>query len=135
MTGCLVLSHGGLAQAIIEASQRIVGECDQLFCIECANLAPPEVHNEIVRLIEDQHLADGLIILVGLRGGSYWQAAARIAHQYEFVEVISGFNLATILSFVTKRNQYPFADLVDVLAQDAIRGVTRLVKHKKVESN
>ncbi|MFQ5648566.1 MAG: PTS sugar transporter subunit IIA [bacterium] len=130
MVGCLVISHGKIADAVVEASRRIAGECEQLFTMDCEDLAPKEIYEQIAHLIESKNLKDGLFVLVALKGGSFWHAAARIAHECDRVEVISGFNLSTVLSFITKRNQYTFEQLAEVLVTDAVRGISRFKKSK-----
>ncbi len=125
MLGCLLLSHGQLAEAYLEATRRILGECDGLFAINCEAMAPDELYRNIAHLIDSQGLTDGLFILVGLRGGSCWNVAARAAHDFANVELLSGVNLPMVLSFITKRGQYRFGELAQVLLDDGTRGITR----------
>ncbi len=130
MIGCLVLSHGKIAEAVVDASRKIAGECDQLFTLQQDHLTPKGLYQAIAQLIEAKQLDDGLFVLVALRGGSYWHAAARVARDHSNVVVISGYNLSTVLSFVTKREQFSFQELSDILVADAVRGITKLTNHK-----
>lgn len=94
--------------------------------MNCDELTPKDLYNQIAHLVETENLKDGLFILVSLRGGSCWNAAARIAHEHEKIKVISGLNLSILLSFVTKRETYNFEDLADILCKDGIRAISRL---------
>ncbi|MCG8605241.1 hypothetical protein MJD09_09610 [bacterium] len=122
----MILSHGSVAEAYLEASRKILGECKNLYTLACDNLSPKQLHDEITHLIDEENLRDGLFILVSLRGGSCWNVAAAISREYDKVELLSGLNLSQVLCFATKNTQYSFEDFGEVLLQDGIRGVTRL---------
>lgn len=126
MIGCLLLSHGKLAEAYLDAAIRIVGEREGLYAINCEDLAPEALYERVAHLIQSERFEDGLFILVGLRGGSCWNVGARIARDYPRVELLSGVNLAMLLSFLSKRNQYRFEELATVLINDGARGIARL---------
>jgi mannose/fructose-specific phosphotransferase system component IIA len=126
MLSCLILSHGSVAEAYVEASNKILGECESLYTLGCDDLPPKRLHDEIAHLIEEKNLRDGLFILVSLRGGSCWNVAAAISREYDKIELLSGLNLSQVLCFATKNSQYAFEDFGEVLLKDGIRGVTRL---------
>jgi len=126
MVGCLVISHGRIAQAFIDACKQITGNNECLYSIDCNQLTPKALYREIADLIEREKLHDGLLILVCLRGGSCWNVAAKIANEYPNVEVMSGLNLSFLLSFITKKEKYPFHQLKDIVFQDGFRGMTRM---------
>ncbi|MCZ6818322.1 MAG: hypothetical protein O7G31_02375 [Calditrichaeota bacterium] len=126
MVRCLLISHGNIAPAFVEASRRIAGECENVFTLNCDALGPTRLQERIAHLIESSHLEDGLFILVSLRGGSCWHAAAKIAREHERVKVISGLNLSLLLSFITKHKKYRFEELGEVMLADGIRGISHL---------
>ncbi len=124
MVGCLVLSHGAIAQALIEASKSIVGECEQVFTLTGPELSVRQVRDRIAELIHDRDLHEGLFILVSLRGGSYWNAALHIAKEFDKVQLISGINLSLLLSFITKHQKCTFEELGQVMLEDGRRAIT-----------
>jgi len=126
MVGCLVLSHGKVAQAMIDATRGIVGECEQLFTLTVQDLSVREIHKRIAAVIEKHDLQDGLFILVGLPGGSFSNAALHIAREFEKIHVISGVNLSVLISFITKHKKYNFEELGQVMLQDGQRALTML---------
>lgn len=126
MTTCLVLSHGRIATAFLEAAKQITGKTDDLYCLDCSGFTPKDLHQKITSLIETKNLKDGLFIFVSLRGGSCWNAAATISREYEKVQLISGLNLCLMLSFITKKDDYTFEELGTILLKDAVRGITTL---------
>lgn len=125
MVSCLVISHGNIAQAFVDASKHIVGECEHLYTLNCEELSPKQLQQKIAHLIESKELKDGLFILVSLKGGSCWNAAVRVAKEFDKVELISGLNLSIILSFITKGEKYGFEELGEILRNDGIRGISR----------
>ena len=126
MIACLVITHGQIAQASLDAAKQITGDCTGLYSLDCDCVTPQALHDKITHLIESENLKDGLFILVSLRGGSCWNAAAKVAKEYDKVELISGLNLSIVLSFITKRGHYDFEELAEILLKDGIRGISRL---------
>jgi len=126
MCSCIILSHGTIAQSILEACNRIAGEQEHVFALNCEGQTPKGLRDTIVHLIESENLRDGLFIFVSLKGGSCWNAAARIVKEFEKVQLLSGVNLPLILSFIMKRDKIPFEELGKVLVNDAIRGIARI---------
>ncbi|MFQ5824638.1 MAG: PTS sugar transporter subunit IIA [bacterium] len=131
MVSCIVLSHGQVAQALLDACKQIIGECNNVYALNCEGLNPKGIYEKITHLIESKNLTDGLFLLVSLRGGSCWNAVAKIVREREKVELISGLNLSIILSFITKRKQYSFEELSEVLVRDGKRGISRLTYNSK----
>jgi mannose/fructose-specific phosphotransferase system component IIA len=126
MKACLLLSHGNIAQALLDASRKIVGECQNIYALDCDNIATDLVYENIAHLIKNENLIDGLFILVCLRGGTGWNVAARIARDFPNVLVMSGMNLSILLSFITKHSKFGFEELATILLEDGKRGISQL---------
>ncbi len=125
MIKCVVVSHGEVASGLVASCERILGECEHVYALQCRGLSRPQVQQQIEALIETENLHEGLLILVSLYGGSFWQSAVHVAGKHRNVEVISGVNLSLLISFVTKRSQYSLKELPDVLLNDAVRAIRR----------
>ena len=126
MVGCLLLSHGSISHALLEASRKIVGESSNVFAMDCDHLTTQLLYENIAHLIESENLKDGLFILVCLRGGTCWNVATRIARDFQRVVVMSGVNLSLVLSFITKHDKFRFDELTNVLLEDGRRGISKL---------
>jgi mannose/fructose-specific phosphotransferase system component IIA len=124
MFNCLVITHGDIGQAVIDAASRITGEVQGIHTFGCDGLRLKDMRERIIDVADT--LGDGLFILVCVRGGSVWNAAVSVANEKDDVIVISGLNLAMFLSFITKREQLTFSELKDALLEDARRGVSVL---------
>jgi PTS system mannose-specific IIA component len=122
MIGCLVISHGDIAQSLVNTSQKIAGDCDALFSLS-SDGQTNQVADEIKSLIAQERFSEGVIIMVCLHGGSGWNISRALTNGRSNVALISGTNLPMVLSFITKRNMYPFDELVDLVTEDAKKGV------------
>ncbi|HEX9654345.1 MAG TPA: PTS sugar transporter subunit IIA [bacterium] len=125
MVGCLLLSHGNIARALLDASRKIVGDCPNVYALDCEHVTTNILYERIAHLIESENLKDGLAILVCLRGGTCWNVAAKIARDFPKVVVVSGANLSIVMSFITKHNKVSFDELADVLVEDGKRAVSQ----------
>lgn len=126
MVGCLILGHGSVAQALLAASRKIVGECSNVFALDCEHLTTDLLYEKIAHLIESENLKDGLFILVCLRGGTCWNVAAKIVREYRNVVVISGVNLSMLISFISKQHNFTFDELANVLIEDGKRAISKI---------
>lgn len=122
-TVCLVITHGKIASALVDASKKIAGNCEQLFTLSAENSAPEQLAEDITAFIENNKRTAGIFFLVCLRGGSYWNTAIRATRECNNVKILSGVNLPMILSYVTKRNNLDFEELSNVLYDDAKCGI------------
>jgi len=68
------------------------------------------------------------MIFVDFYGGSTYAVTRTIVHSYgrsgkATCAVITGINLPMLISFVTKRNEMSFSDLVETVRTDGHRGI------------
>ena len=119
----VLLSHGQIAQAVFEAAQRILGEIEGIKMLSVTSLSAVDIYRRLEDTVRDIEAEDGVVILASLKGGSGWNAAAKLAKTNDRIEVVSGVNLPMFLSFATKRDKIPFSELAETLRKDAIRGI------------
>ncbi|RMD88063.1 MAG: hypothetical protein D6813_12695 [Calditrichaeota bacterium] len=124
----IILSHGPLAEAMVEACKCIIGEIDHLYALRCDDCSRDSLYEQLTHLVTSSEARDGVFIFVGLKGGSCWNVAARVVHEHDRVELISGVNISLILSFLMKRDRFRFENLGEILINDAFRGITRYTK-------
>lgn len=122
----IVITHGTIGQALVDAAERIIGKQLALDSFSVQNLSMKDVYQQLRSRVSDLIKSDDVIILASLKGGSCWNAAVLVAREFPTVNVISGVNLPMLLSFVTKREQYDVEQLAQILQQDAIRGISGL---------
>ena len=125
MIGGIVLTHGEVGTALIQAAESILGTVDNIYGLSTASFSLDDINRILKNNIADQNWTDGTIIMVSLLGGSCWNAGLCTAKQLSNIEVVSGVNLPMILSFLTKRERYALAELAEIIKQDGIRGINR----------
>lgn len=122
----IVITHGTIGQALVDAAEKIIGTQLALDSFSVQNLSMKDVYEQLRGRIAELTKNDDVIILASLKGGSCWNAAVLVAREFPTVHVISGVNLPMLLSFVTKREQYDVNRLAQILQQDAVRGISGL---------
>jgi len=127
MKHAILITHGPIGVAIIDAVRGIIGADDGLHALSVTDMSLTEITQRLLAIINAPDVRqDGVIILASLKGGSCWNVAAAIAKDHDHVRVISGINLPMTLSFMTKRNNLSLEELTEVLVKDGIRGVVKL---------
>ncbi len=127
----ILLTHGPVGDAMIEAVRTIMGIDEGLYALSVTNMSITEIASRLRALVKtpagDE---DGVLIMASLRGGSCWNVAVGIAKEFPGIKVLSGVNLAMVLSFVTKRDQLSLQELAEEVYQDAAEGVCLLASGK-----
>lgn len=97
----LVVSHGLLAEGMVDAVRRVTGIGEEaLVGISNHGISPDALLNEIRR-----RTGDGpVIIFTDMPSGSCSLAARRLQHEDPSVAVIGGVNLPMLLDFVLNRD-------------------------------
>ena len=123
MTGILVMSHGDLAEGMLNTLQCLYGEAEQ---IEALTLMP-EDSEEVFNVRMNEAIArldtgDGVLLMVDILGGSPCKAIGyRMAKDGNArVEVITGANLPMLIVAAETRE---YAKLDEVKAQSLEAGV------------
>lgn len=101
MIGVLLVSHGRLADALLETAVEIVGpleSAETLAVSRSERLAEVERHiRDAVQRVDD---GDGVLILADMFGGTAANVALQLVGQHR-VEVVTGFNLPMLLKLST----------------------------------
>jgi len=126
MIGGIILTHGNIGSALIQAAESIMGTVDNVYPLTTSNLSLSDINAKLKTVINAQNWDQGIIIMVSMMGGSCWNSGVLIARQIPDVEVISGVNLAMVISFLSKRDQYSLHELAKIIKEDATRGIVRL---------
>lgn len=125
MIGGIVLTHGQIGAALIDAAASILGELDNIAALSTANLSFFDINAQLHQVIARQHWEGGTIVMVSLKGGSCWNSALALARELPKIEVISGANLTMLISFLSKRDRFSVSELAAIVKEDSIRGIDR----------
>ena len=116
----LIVTHSGIGNELLKAAESIIGPQEYL-----AALSSKEVgFDSLCRQIQNAIYPDqDAVIMVDYFGGSAHVAARALRKSNIQRTIISGVNLPMLLSFITKREQLTYPELVEVIRTDAIRGI------------
>lgn len=117
-----VMSHGPLAQAMIETAGMISGVDRD---IQVFSLVPGQDIAELradVERFAREHGEDGCLLLADLFGGTPCNIAAACS-MLPGVEIVSGLNLPMLVEVVTRRDQLSLTELRDAAIEAASSGV------------
>ena len=119
MLGLLVLTHGRLAEELVQAVTTIVGPAEGVEAVSIdwdddVDDARKKINNAIARV----GAKEGILILTDMFGGTPTNIALSLLESGK-VEVITGVNLPMLIKFMNLRDQ---AKLLDVSKRIAEQG-------------
>jgi PTS system mannose-specific IIA component len=127
VVGIVVVSHGGMAEGMMDAARMIVGDQEGIETVSLKEAdAVENLMDRISAAIARVDTGDGVLILVDAFGASPFNASARLAVGREKTEVISGANLPMLLELSIQRDQQDFNALVQTALEAGTSGIRTL---------
>jgi len=129
MIGLVLVSHGKLAEGLVDAMQMIVGEQDGVRAIGLQETEDVEsLMEKIQQAVEGVESGDGVLIMVDLFGASPFNASARLALSLpgKTLEVVTGMNLPMLVELAVQRDGMCLEDAVSLVLKVGPEGVRRL---------
>jgi mannose/fructose-specific phosphotransferase system component IIA len=118
----IILTHGTLGRVLLEAAEMAIGPQPNVEVISNTGMSLEQMIEAV-----DARLAEiPTILFVDYCGGSPYVACATLRALHPAHTLISGVNLPMLMSFFTKRDKLPFADLVQTVESDGHRGIQRI---------
>lgn len=119
----VVVSHAGLARALVDAVERITGRQDGLVAVSNDGCS----RESLEALVADAVGEMPAVVFVDLPSGSCLQASAHYLQTHENVAVVAGVNLAMLVDFLYHRDTTPrdAAERAAATAQRTVRVLTR----------
>ena len=109
----VVIAHGPLGSAFIDAANSIMGRSEGLFPLSVTDMSIQEIESRLRSIVnEPREDVDGIIIMACLRGGSSWNVSAAVTKDLPHVRLVAGLNLAMLLTFMLKRESLQLDELV-----------------------
>ena len=122
MIGLVLVTHAGLAGAIVQSAEMIVGTIE---CCEQVEVAPGEhadtIMSRVVSAVEKAS-AGGAIIMTDLFGGTPSNMAMSFLKDGQ-IEVLTGVNLPMVIEFCSKRLRLGVAELAAELQKCSREGI------------
>ena len=127
LVGIVVVSHGQMAEGMLDAARMIVGEQERLVSVTLREADGIESLTErVAAAVEQVDAGDGVLVLVDVFGASPFNASARVAMQRGKVEVLTGMSLPMLLELVVQREGQDLRALTQVGYDSGTRGIRTL---------
>lgn len=122
MTGLVLVTHEGLAGALLRSAEMIVGAIE---CCEQVEVATGERADDIMSRVVtavEKVSKDGAIIMTDLFGGTPSNMAMSFLKDGQ-IEVLTGVNLPMMIEFCSKRERLGITDLASELSKCGREGI------------
>lgn len=124
MVNIILITHGQLAQQMLETASQIIGKPAQEGFATFAVTTASSVEQEAAKV--HTHLetcADGAVILTDIFGGSATNISLTASKDLSNVYVIAGLNLSMLLTAINSRKKLSAKELAEKIEADGKRAV------------
>jgi mannose PTS system EIIA component len=126
MVGILIVTHRQLAEALLAASDLILGRMEKVVAVSLdPSATPDELRQQIAEGLAKLNSTDGVLILTDMFGGTPSNLSLSFLKEGQ-IEVISGVNLPMLIK-VTQLRQGQYANLREMaltLQESGQQGIT-----------
>lgn len=127
MIGVVIVTHGGLAGALLNAAELIMGKQEQIAVVEFElGDAIADLQVRTAQAVQKVDTNQGVLLLVDLVGGSPYNVTAMLAMQKCGIEVVTGINLPMLLEVLPARN-LELETLADLALESGSKGINKFV--------
>lgn len=127
LVGIVLVSHGEMANGMLEAARMIVGEQEGVATVSLTEMDAVEgLMERVAAALDRVDTGDGALILVDVFGASPFNAGSRLAMQRPKVEVVSGMNLPMLLELAIKREGRDLEECTAIAREAGTTGVRTL---------
>ena len=97
MIGLVLVSHGNLAQVLLDTAKEIVGPIEPAVALVIArHQSLEDVESRLKSAVKEVDRGDGVLVLADMFGGTASNVSLRLLDDYD-VEVVTGVNLPMLL--------------------------------------
>jgi N-acetylgalactosamine PTS system EIIA component len=120
MKKVLVVSHGTLAEGVIEAAKVILGEIVEVQSC-CLKLGEGinEFERKVNEIVKQFKLGDNIVVLADLKGGSPYRATITALSENDLLSesiILTGVNLPMLINVVMK-DEILYSDVDEVIKE------------------
>jgi mannose/fructose/sorbose-specific phosphotransferase system IIA component len=135
--GILIVTHGMLAEGLLDSATMILGPIPNISAIKLDEKTTPQaLEANICDQLSELRGEEGVVILTDLLGATPYNVSAKLAN--DEVLVITGVNLPLLLEAITTRNGKErlskFADDLISKAQESIVNVNEMLRQHQIKA-
>jgi PTS system mannose-specific IIA component len=131
----MLLSHGPLAQSLVETARMILGPLPDVGALSIAEGMSPESLSRQLAEFMEQAIGEEVLILVDLLGGSPSNLAVRLVLDNPRVELVTGLNLPMLLEVLPQRFGASARELASVAEKAGKDGVADVRQRLRPQRN
>lgn len=135
MVTIMLLSHGPLAQSLVETARMILGPLPDVGALSIAEGMSPESLSRQLAEFMEQAIGEEVLILVDLLGGSPSNLAVRLVLDNPRVELVTGLNLPMLLEVLPQRFGASARELASVAEKAGKDGVADVRQRLRPQRN
>ena len=133
LVGIVLVSHGNMAEGMMDAARMIVGEMEGVVSVSLKEMdAVEDLMGRVETALKEVDKGDGVLILVDAFGASPFNASARLAMNRKDIEVITGMNLPMLLELAVQREGQDLAAVTQIALEagtTSIRTLSQTLKN------
>jgi PTS system mannose-specific IIA component len=115
MVGAVVITHGRLAEALVEAAEAITGKMEKVAAVSVASTDSTDgIRGVVSAAVKETDSGAGVVVFTDLFGGTPTNIALSLMNAAK-VEVVTGVNLPMLIKFVGHRSDKTLHELAAVL--------------------
>jgi PTS system mannose-specific IIA component len=123
MVGALVVTHGNLAQELVQAAKKIVGEASSLLAVPIDwDDDVAQAQDAIGGALKQVDQGSGVLILTDMFGGTPTNISLTFLEPGR-VEIITGINLPMLIKFLNLREQLELDGVAEQLKAKGQRSI------------
>jgi len=128
LVGIIVVSHGNLADGLLDAMQMITGEQASVVAISLKESDEPEDLGERIKeILPEVDDGDGVLIMADLFGATPFNASSRLYLELDRkIEIITGANLPMLVETVISRGGNDLKSVFECALQSGKDGIQSL---------
>lgn len=140
MVGILLVSHGKMAEGMLDSMKLIMGDCEQLQAVSLqAGEDFEDFRAKLMKIIRSVNSGDGVLVFVDLYGASPFNASCYASMQLKqediAVRILAGMNLSMLLESVALRASSTLEELVQIASRAGRDGICEPVTVQDEESD
>ena len=128
MVGILVVSHGKLAEGVVDAMSMIIGKQEQLAYL---SLGPRDsiefLTSKVVKKARKLNDGSGVLVLTDLFGASPFNAGGMATQSCDFpMDIVTGFNLGMVMECAMGREDKGLSEVAALAKSSGLESIKRL---------
>jgi PTS system mannose-specific IIA component len=105
MIGIVLIAHARIASEMLAAAEHVLGKQSLMMSLNVEDSGQPDqLHDRLQQMVQQTNTGDGVLIFADMFGGTPCNVALSVINKGS-VEMISGFNLPSLIKAISLRQQ------------------------------